>query len=224
MGKDSKDGKGKSKKGKKDVDKERELEELRLKVEEETRLEENRVRKERELKEQKDLEAIEMLFALEKDRLLEELDDCIGIEKRLNVIISSVKEEIQKKKDWDRYIKCSSLPDPREQRDMFSFFGLLENETVIEEIPSFQQLNKQLPDAEELCSDIEINLASSEDESNENEILRLDNDLIRLRHIINDKWDETTNHILQHLDHFPREPNENFQLTTDLVHHYFGVW
>ena len=48
--------------------------------------------------------------------------------------------------------------------------------------------------------------------------------MIKLLQIFFHKWDESTQHILQHLDYFPREQVDNFELTAQVKGVSFGLW
>ncbi|KAJ3130161.1 triosephosphate isomerase [Nowakowskiella sp. JEL0407] len=212
-------GKGKGKKAKKEAEKEKELEEARLKAEEEARLAEIKAKKEREIREQKELEA-------ESPRLLERDEEIKQVYQNALRKVRLAKEEQNQIADWDKFVECSKIPDPRKQSDLFTFLSLMTEETreIDGTIPSFEALHKQIPEAEKLAMEVTRCLSEAQDEKSDKEFMRIREDLIKLREIINEKWDYNTNHIIHNVDSFPLEQNENFQVATGISNHSFGVW
>ncbi|KAJ3294999.1 Protein casc1 [Borealophlyctis nickersoniae] len=84
----------------------------------------------------------------------------------------------------------------------------------------------ELPAAEELCAHLEQHICAStpDPQTPPSQSSTLSAHLRRLRAIINDNWDQATAQILQYVDYFHREPNENFQLSDATKGFAFGVW
>ncbi|KAI8812586.1 hypothetical protein BJ742DRAFT_792944 [Cladochytrium replicatum] len=136
-----------------------------------------------------------------------------------------MKGKIKMHMDWVRYIQCSTLPDPKNERDMNAYLSLLSATPVIKENSvSLELLHEQIPTLESLCTELEVYLSETIDERNAKEEGRAIPHLLSLRKLLMEKWDSLSNHILQHIDQFPREPNENFQMTISLPNHSFGIW
>lgn len=219
-------GKKGGKKSKKELEKERELEEQR-KREEEAHLLEIKARKEREIKDTKEREAVEKLFAEEAENLQKEQIQLQNILETKSNELDIIGLEIRKVEEWRKFLECSPLPDCSSERDMNTYLNIWADESVgSEENPSVDAFLGQLKDAEELCRQIERELAIATDMQLQNEITRLTQHLLQMRNIIDTKWDQSAALILQYADHFnpKRETNENFTYTTKVDRYVFGVW
>ncbi|KND04959.1 uncharacterized protein SPPG_00646 [Spizellomyces punctatus DAOM BR117] len=217
-----KKGKGK-KKSKKELEKERLLEEERLRAEEEARLAEQQ-RKELELRESQQREALEALFRQEQERFKTEAEALASLMESQLAELTAVDEERHREMEWQTLLECRPLPNPQKEREVNTYLDLWSAEDLnIEEGSPLVPLFSELPAAEILCSQIEQELsgAGANDDAYKN---RLTQHLLRLRTLIHDKWDSATSQILQHVDQFSREPNENFQLAATTQDYAFGVW
>ncbi|RKO87557.1 hypothetical protein BDK51DRAFT_27374, partial [Blyttiomyces helicus] len=246
--KDKKKGAGK-KKSKKEAEKEKELEEQRRLAEEgksewvdpaaqteEARLAELRTKKEREAREQREKEAIEAIFVQakltnvncrhqEQVRMEEQIEELRKVVDTKSAQVTMHIEKIEKEVEWQKYLKCSPLPDPNDERSMNTFLNLWADSTPSgDDESTVSALFGELPDAELLCEQLDHKRCAARDHHNEKDFQRLRVHMLRLRQIINDKWDVVSQHILQHVDQYSREPNENFYLVDSTRHYGFGLW
>ncbi|KAJ3150288.1 Protein casc1 [Geranomyces michiganensis] len=218
------------KKSKKELERERQLEEERLKAEEEARLAEQ-LRKEQEAQERRQREVLEALFAQEKDRFAAETAELAQIVHNRAARLVSIVEEKQKEIEWQSYLECRKMPNPKNERDLNTYLDQWAEETGAgaegeddQGPPSLLPLFNELPAAELLCSEIEHQLHGSLDPLKETTATSLTAHLLRIRQLVHSKWDRATTQILQHVDQFAREPNENFQLSASTHNYAFGVW
>ncbi|KAJ3039947.1 Protein casc1 [Rhizophlyctis rosea] len=189
---------------------------------EEARIAEARAKKEREAKEQAEREALEALFNQAQTRLEEETEEIRRVTDTKAAELNIHTRAIQQELEWKKYLECSKLPSPKSEREMNSYLTLWSETPLHEEgdDPSLAPLIKMLPEVDELCTNLESALASA----TQPETSILTNHLIHLRHLITAKWDQATADILQYLDYFHRENNENFQLADMTDGYVFGVW
>ncbi|KAI8907378.1 hypothetical protein EDD86DRAFT_248231 [Gorgonomyces haynaldii] len=173
--------------------------------------------KEAELKRQKQLEEEQR----ERARLVQELEEIESITARFK---DNVETQTQQKQDWNKYVACSFLPDPKIERDVNTFLQLWEHEPFLGEKPSLDPLFAQVPDAELLLSQLEAEKALAIDTFNEKRQKIIQEQMERHSDIMMYKWNLTTQKILQHLDFFEREPNENFQLGAQKLGFAVGLW
>ncbi|TPX57393.1 hypothetical protein PhCBS80983_g03887 [Powellomyces hirtus] len=210
------------KKSKKELEKERLLEEERLQAEEEARIAEQ-LRKELELKQRLQREALEALFAQEHDRFEAETAELGRIMETRSARLMSIIEA--KERELESYLECRKMPNPKNERDLNTYLIQWAKETPEEEaVPSLLPLFIELPPAEQLCSEIEQQLYGGLDAQKESTFKSLTAHLLRVRELIHAKWDAATSQILQHIDQFAREPNENFQLASRTHNYVFGIW
>ncbi|KAJ3181987.1 Protein casc1 [Geranomyces variabilis] len=218
------------KKSKKELERERQLEEERLKAEEEARLAEQ-LRKEQEAQERRQREALEALFAQEKDRFAAEAAELAQIVHNRAARLVSIVDKKQKEIEWQSYLECRKMPNPKNERDLNTYLDQWADETGAgaekeddQGAPSLLPLFNELPAAELLCSEIEHQLHGNLDPLKDTTAASLTAHLLRIRQLIHSKWDRATTQILQHVDQFAREPNENFQLSASTHNYAFGVW
>ncbi|KAJ3148431.1 Protein casc1 [Geranomyces variabilis] len=218
------------KKSKKELERERQLEEERLKAEEEARLAEQ-LRKEQEAQERRQREALEALFAQEKDRLAAEAAELAQIVHNRAARLVSIIDKKQKEIEWQSYLECRKMPNPKNERDLNTYLDQWADETGAgaeneddHGAPSLLPLFNELPAAELLCSEIEHQLHGNLDPLKDTAAASLTGHLLRIRQLVHSKWDRATTQILQHIDQFAREPNENFQLAASTHNYAFGVW
>ncbi|KAJ3114581.1 Protein casc1 [Phlyctochytrium bullatum] len=220
--------KGGSAKKSKKVDAERlllEEEERKRKQEEEARLAEIRAKKERELKEQKEKEALEQLFQQNKDRLDQEAQKTKDILEEHSNSIQEAAAKAKSDSEWSKFLGCNSLPDPTDEKGVNTYLSMWRDENLgADDESSLQNLLTALPQAEKLCDDLLQAMAVRSDEQKEAELQHLKAHLLELRMIIQVKWDVVTTRVLQHIDHFHVEPNENFQYSHGIPRYSFGVW
>ncbi|KAJ3224433.1 Protein casc1 [Clydaea vesicula] len=203
----------------------KEAEENRLRLEEEQRLAEIRAKKEKELRDIREKEALEAIFKQEQERFQEEEIDIIRLENEKLAALAILLEERQLEADWIQHLDCSVLPDPKIEKDMNTFLSLLAQDNLIKENePSLKNLFHLLPNVKILSLELEKQMCIAEDNQKTKEYARLHSHLVKLNEIINEKWDVLTADILQHIDYFTREPNENFQLTESGSDFNVGIW
>ncbi|KAI9362451.1 hypothetical protein DFJ73DRAFT_812438 [Zopfochytrium polystomum] len=221
-----KGGQGGEKKGRKqEADKALSEEEEKKRLEEEQRLQELRAKKERELREQREQEALFQIYTQEKPRLNEEADSIRELVTKLNEKVLILEEKIEAEKNWKKFIACDTLPNPLNERDLNTFISFLEEEPVSnEDDPSIDPFVAVLPSFERLCNDISLAIAAAADRIDKQLQQNLQMHLLTIRALMEAKWDLATNSILQHFDHFPLEPNENFYYSLRLGDYFFGLW
>ena len=120
---------------------------------------------------------------------------------------------------------CSILPNPEIERDVNTYLDLWAQEpaSTLDE-PSLGPLFQQLSNFELLASSLEAERALAEDGNQTKRQTVLSEQLVKQSLIMNDKNDKITQIILQHMDYFPREPNENFQITGQVQPLSVGIW
>ncbi|KAJ3332244.1 hypothetical protein HDU76_000835 [Blyttiomyces sp. JEL0837] len=187
------------KKGKKpEVDKQVAEEEERKRLEEEARLLEIRQKKEKDLREQREREALDQLFNQEKDRLDEENSYLKEISERHTSEISRAIRSEKSQTEWKKFLECSSLPDPNDERELNTYLSLLGEEQLgSDDDPSLKPLLDVLPNAEKLCNDLATEMTSALDAQNESKYTQTRSHLLHLREIIHSQWDLMTCRILQ---------------------------
>ncbi|KAJ3188063.1 hypothetical protein HK101_009233 [Irineochytrium annulatum] len=202
-----------------------EEEERKKRADEEARLAEIRAKKERDLREQKEKEALELLFAQNKERLEEETEKALEIIQKHDGEISQAMEVAKSENNWTKFVDCNTLPDPNDEKELNTYLSLWEEEPLgADDETSLQSLLNILPNAEKLCDDIVHAMAIESDKQNEAGALHLRLQLLTLRSLIQAKWDLVTCQVLQHVDHFQIEANENFLYSTEIDRYAFGVW
>ncbi|KAJ3086489.1 Protein casc1 [Quaeritorhiza haematococci] len=213
------EAKKKGKKGKKNAEKEKELEEQRRLAEEEAKQAELRAKKEKEMREQKEREALEAMFGKEKERLGGEKEEVAQIFQRIEAELTVITDRMREENDWKSFVQCSKLPNPQVERDLNTFLQLLEDEApVTADDASLSNLMRMLDEIDQR------HMAIALDRGNNVEADRLKGHILRLRRITLGKWDAVTVHILQHVDYFHWEANENFQIATTAPNALFGLW
>ncbi|KAJ3215408.1 hypothetical protein HDU67_000453 [Dinochytrium kinnereticum] len=220
--------KGGSAKKSKKIDAEKlqaEEDERKRRQDEEARLAEVRAKKEREQREQREKEALEQLFLQNKERLEEESQKAkLLIERHNDEIANAGKEEVSEI-EWKRFLDCHSLPDPADERGLNTYLSLWKEESLgPDDETSLQNLLNVLPNIEKLCDEITKVMATMADKQKETEYQQLKTHLLELRLLIQVKWDLVTTRVLQHVDHFQVEANENFQHSCGIDRYSFGVW
>lgn len=223
----------------------REAEEAMLRAEEgtrhrvlylpESRLAEIRAKKEREIREQKEREALEQLFkqvgelfvyiSQESERLLKEEADLKELNQMKSSQLVTLQYEREEEFNWRQHLTCSRLPDSRVERDVNTYISLLEEESVvIEGDPSYSKLLDLLPSILELTKGLENRMCQEIDEQNSKEASRLRAQLRHVSKATMEKFDKLTAYIIQRIDHFSREANENFQLEVSGSNFHLGLW
>ncbi|KAI8846064.1 hypothetical protein BC829DRAFT_399161 [Chytridium lagenaria] len=221
--------KGGSAKKSKKIDAEKlqaEEDERKRKADEEARLAEVRARKEREQKEQREKEALEQLFLQNKERLEEESQqERTLLDKHNGEIASAAKESLseievytKRSSSWsdmviavERFLDCHALPEPNNERELNTYLSLWKEESLgADDESSLQNLLHVLPNIEKINKRISISALRAH--------------LLELRFMVQLKWDLVTTRVLQHVDHFQVEANENFQHSCGTDRYYFGVW
>ncbi|KAI8822900.1 uncharacterized protein EV422DRAFT_383551 [Fimicolochytrium jonesii] len=211
------------KKSKKDIEKEKLLEEERLRAEEEARQAEQ-ARKEQELLERQQREALEAIFVQDAARFDSEAAELATLTatraSRLEAILKSRREEAE----WQAYLQCRPLPNPLNERNLVTYLDEWAVDSERDENSfSLEKLYTELPGIDILCGEIEQHLHAPADGRNARSEA-LGRDLIRIRELINGKWNMATMRTLQHIDQFPREANENFQFLSTTKDYVYGIW
>ncbi|KAJ3414590.1 Protein casc1 [Chytridiales sp. JEL 0842] len=216
------------KKGKKqEADKAVLEEEEKKRIEEEARMQELRAKRERDLKEQKEREALESFIAQEKPRLDEEIEAIKQLSIKQTDEISAENQREQLENDWKKFLECSTIPDPLDEREVNTYLTLLSEETLGgDDEASVQPLLSILPNAEKLCNDIfqAMTAVNDSEETNKGIYNNLRTHLLRVRALIQEKWGMATSRILQHYDLYPVEPNENFSYALSVDNYVFALW
>jgi hypothetical protein len=99
-----------------------------------------------------------------------------------------------------------------------------EERLQFEEVPSLNSLYNQIPNAELLLLQLEYERGEELQKGNTKRVEMLGKYMIRLMEILNSKWDEASQQILQHLDMFSREATENFQIASQYDKYSYGLW
>ncbi|KAI9088741.1 hypothetical protein DFS34DRAFT_598231 [Phlyctochytrium arcticum] len=227
-----KKGKGK-KKGKKELERERLAEEERLRAEEEARVAQQQ-RRELELRESHQREALEALFRQgikDQERLATEIAALSKLVEARKLQLATTADDRRKEADvgefslrvWKTFLECRKLPNPQNETEINTYLDLWAVETLESDGEfSLNPLLAELPAAELLCAQVQHEVYSGSPTAKE--ISRLTKHLLRLRELIHEKWDLTTAQVLQHVDQFGREPNENFQMATSTQDYTFCIW
>ncbi|KAJ3275655.1 Protein casc1 [Terramyces sp. JEL0728] len=209
------------KKGKKkDLNREKELEEQRRIAEEE------KFRKEKELQEQKNREFITQYLEQETPRFEEELAKVADVKSKHLQALKDILEKKQSIVDWNKYLECSKLPSTKIERDVNTYILLWEQEPVVLEDlqQSMDLLLTQLPTARELVLLLEqerCTFLEDDDMANYDKISRY---VYKLNQVMFKKIEQVCQNIYQHLDLFQRESTDNFQFTSDLTDYKIGIW
>lgn len=93
-----------------------------------------------------------------------------------------------------------------------------------DEVPSLTTMYSQLPNALNLLKQLEMERAELIDKGLNERASKIHGYMIDLIHILIKKWDHTTQEILQHVDLYPRESTENFQIEGEQDGFKFGLW
>ncbi|KAJ3366849.1 Protein casc1 [Kappamyces sp. JEL0680] len=126
---------------------------------------------------------------------------------------------------WSRFLECSLLPSPKIERDLNTYLMLWADEPLeFDDIPSLTTMYRQLPNAIQLLQQLEIEKAAWLDKDEQERALAIHFYMVRLVDILNKKWDLTTQQLLQHVDLYPRESTENFQIEGQEEYYTYGLW
>ncbi|KAJ3324256.1 Protein casc1 [Boothiomyces sp. JEL0866] len=215
------------KKGKKkDLNREKELEEQRRIAEEEQRLLEEKFRKEKELQEQKNREFITQFLEQEAARFESELGASEAIKTRHMQELKELMDKKQSIVDWNKYLECSKLPSTQIERDVNTYILLWEQEPVVLEDlqQSMDLLMSQLPTARELVSLLEQERCNYLEDDDMVKYEKISVYIYKLLDVMFKKIELVCQNIYQHLDLFQRESTENFQFTSDITDYKIGIW
>ncbi|KAI8998410.1 hypothetical protein BC832DRAFT_234279 [Gaertneriomyces semiglobifer] len=184
------------------------------------------LRKEQEARAQQQREALEALFAQEEQRLGEQPEAVARLLEEHAGKLRVIREAKEKEEQWNRFLQCQELPDPRSEREVNAFLDTWNADTAVaEQGVNLESLYKELHLAEMLCDELEhhFSVATGADDATVTKH-RVADHLLRVRAVINAKWDLATVQILQNIDYATRESNENFQFTSVTNRYAAGVW
>ncbi|XP_074554374.1 dynein axonemal intermediate chain 7 [Halichoeres trimaculatus] len=124
-------------------------EEQRRLQEEEALLQAEKEEQER-LKREKIKEELERLEAKDLERREDELNELRHLLEENHTAVTEWKKDALEKAEWERYIRCDGLPDPKEQRDMNMFISLWRDDPCVDITPVLKQCNVAVQLMEEL--------------------------------------------------------------------------
>lgn len=149
--------------------------------------------------------------------------DSMMEQKQLQFLILS--QETQRQIEWEQHLACSKLPNPEIERDFNSYLTLLSQENLSNDgIPSMEKFLSLLESTQQICTNLEDHLAKANDQQDSKNLSRLQLHLKELDRIINSKCDSLTADILQHMDSFKQEANENFQVHAQGIDYSICLW
>ncbi|KAL7754314.1 hypothetical protein RI367_000295 [Sorochytrium milnesiophthora] len=214
--------------GKKKKKSKKELEQERLLLEEQRRQEEEaelQRQHERELELQKLREELEAYLEQEEPDFEAQRQTVQRLIEKRHEQLQELQRQLHERLAWQEYLQCSQLPDLLCERDVRSYFHMFGEIKVAQEEPSFEVLERYLPEIVELSGALELYLSKALDNGNLKGINHVFDFLLEFAALVRSKWDAVTAVILQYTDHFPREPTENLQLSHawDSVYN-FGLW
>ncbi|KAI9190053.1 Protein casc1 [Blastocladiella emersonii ATCC 22665] len=206
-----KDGK-KKKKSKKELEAERlALEEQKRKEEEAARLAELARQREAELAEQKDREERDAALEAEEGTFESERQASVELRQQMVGHVDGILAARDKEEEWDAYISCSRLPNPRVEAEVVAYLAEF---IQLPEKPSFGYLESDLAEAERLHALLETRYSRSID-YRDGKADRYAFNIREARAAIERKWDALSAHILQNSELFPRESTENLLIFQD---------
>jgi Cancer susceptibility candidate 1 N-terminus len=139
--------------------------------------------------------------------------------------VKSFLKERQDVVDWNNYVACEPLPNPKIESDVNTYLALWEEEPIsLKEEPSIEPLLLQIPLADTLLAQLEYEHSLASDMSLTKRVHIVHEQMLKLIQILFFKWDLTSQKILQHMDYFAREPSENFQMQCNFPGYAFGLW
>jgi hypothetical protein len=100
--------------------------------------------------------------------------------------------------EWANYIACGPLPNPKIEADVNTFLALWEDEPFSNsEHVNLDDIIKQIPIANTLLEQLELERGLSIDISNPKRFHIIHQQMLKLIEILFNKWDQTTQKILQ---------------------------
>jgi hypothetical protein len=200
-------------------------EEERLRVEEQER----KIREEEELKLNEKISAflsrVILLLIQEKTRLNSMLDEYKGLLKSDSDVLNQILGTKLLESEWNQYLECSDLPNPKSERDLNTFLILWGDEKLVfDHIPSLNTLYKQLPTCSRLMEKLELEKAELSETGRFEKAKIIQDYMTRLSVILLQKCDIVTSQILHKLHLFPRESTENVQIEKSEDNFKFGLW
>mmetsp|Transcript_14766 Transcript_14766/g.34602 ORF Transcript_14766/g.34602 Transcript_14766/m.34602 type:complete len:667 (-) Transcript_14766:48-2048(-) len=210
--------KGKKKPSKRQLEAERRAEEERVAAaaEEARLLKEQKLREERERKEKAEEDA---WIESEKIKMNQEVAAYQNISAARKNAIAKHDKIVAMQEEWKRFVYCSHLPDPKSEADLNTFLNVWDEEDV----EDIDQAISLYQDTETVIDEIE-NMSFIYEEREDWPKLELMRDfLVRLRQLVNQKFDQSVAFILQHLEDYTTPKNECQMafLTDDLK---CGLW
>jgi len=195
----------KKKKSKKQIQEEmeRQQEELRKQQElEKKRQEEEETRRQEQERIQKELEA--KLKAEEDARLAEESVGLRPYLDQLQLDLNHILEEIHSKEDLEKYLHCSSMPDPSQEKDMTAYIALMSEKKYV----IMEETLRKCQESELIIREINYALGDALETNTEQKRLWCMNYVQNLRNLARRKIQEITAHTMQHCDeHLLRMPD-----------------
>ncbi|XP_061571116.1 dynein axonemal intermediate chain 7-like [Cololabis saira] len=164
-------------------------EEKRRREEEEARLQAEREEQERLERERKQ-EEIERLELKDQERREDELNELRHLLEENHAAVTKWKRDAEETAEWDRYMRCDGVPDPRVQREINTFISLWRDDPDV----NITQVLKQCNTALQLVEGLEGLL---EEVTDSQKAERYQKDLVNLQELIQAKLDQSTDESLQ---------------------------
>ena len=98
---------------------------------------------------------------------------------------------------WEKYLRCSTLPDPVSERDVNAFLAAWIDEVNDGDETNFQKLLEECIQAEKISNDAEIALAAALDQGDATKADRVLDLIGRIQEAIISKMDDATSCVLK---------------------------
>ena len=166
--------------------KQQEAEKKRQELEEATRQEQERIQRELEAK----------LKAEEDARLAEESVGMRPYLDQLQVDLTRILEEIHSKEELEKYLHCSSMPDPSQEKAMTAYIALMSEKKYL----VIDETLRKCQESELIIREINYALGDAMETNTEHKRLWCMNYVQNLRNLARRKLQEITAHVVQHCD------------------------
>ncbi|GAQ79276.1 hypothetical protein KFL_000270350 [Klebsormidium nitens] len=184
----------KEREAEKKAEQERLAEEERLAEIERLRLEEE----ERQRKAEEDLlarEAEAARLAVEAERIGKEREGLEGLWKRREHNLETLERKAREVAEWERYLACSSLPDPRKEAEVNEYIAEISKHP--DEETDLQSALRSCGEIEKVIADAEICQLEARERGEDGHVARYESDISRLRGLGSARLDRATSESLQ---------------------------
>ncbi|GMH38615.1 hypothetical protein BSKO_06499 [Bryopsis sp. KO-2023] len=200
-------------------------EELRRKEEEERLAEEERQRQEEEDRIRREEEARVKAEFLEK-HLNQEEEVLTSEREKLSAFLESISIERnnagikqEEERDWERYLRCTHLPDPRKRNQMNDYLNIVTT-TECTDLASTLDMCEDSLQVMNDCMDARLDALQCGSTS---AAIEFQNDIVQVQEMAKAKLEDTLAHLIQFCDEFANERGD-IQVCKSSPNFRFGIW